>query len=116
MIANHIPAEKAIDLLQQLADQSSAYRETLVTLVIPALKALPPTQDVDYSFFCDKPAPQFDHLTRLTGIKTEWLNVIIGANEWVIVQNMQQGLTEESALTSQVREWIGYTLKKTPDQ
>ncbi|MBI1830683.1 MAG: hypothetical protein HYR84_04445 [Planctomycetes bacterium] len=101
-------AEKAADLCQQLADQCSAWRSTLIALIIPALKALPPTQEVENDFFAGKPVPQFQHVADMLNAKVDWLSVVMDANEWVIEQNKREGMTEESALTCQVRTWIGY--------
>jgi hypothetical protein len=104
-------AKEAISLLQQLADQSSVYKNVFEQLIIPAVKQLEPTQEIDNSFFFDKPVPQFKHLAHLGTI--DWFSVVIDANEWIIEQNKQAGLKEEVPLTIKVREWMAYRVTRT---
>src|SRR5579884_1034691 len=104
-IPKTLKAEEAIALLEQLAQESPIYTTAIQSSIIPALRQRPPGEEISYRFFKDREASDFQSLSKLLGVKIDWLQVVIDANE-----NVRKSYTQQKKspppLYDQIKDWI----------
>ena len=98
-----LPAAEAILLVEQLLNDLMQcwYRDALVREVLPALRALPPDELVEDSFF-RRPSRE------VSAYGLDLHGAIVGANEQVKRRLAKQG--REMDVTARVQEWLGYKI------